>query len=783
MNSEASEPTHTPTAYLERLNPEQRKGASHGKGPILILAGAGSGKTRVLTHRIAYLLESGGVRPDHILAVTFTNKATREMKNRLESLLGDDVRRLWVGTFHSICLRVLRRGAQHLGYTRDFVVYDSQDVRSLMKQIIRDSNIDEKRYPAAFFERIIDRAKNAGISAEEFDPDPSYAGTISSEVYLRYQQRLLAANAMDFGDLLSNCRKLFLEEKNVLAEYQRQFEYVLVDEFQDTNQVQYEIVRALAAPQNNLFVVGDDDQSIYAFRGATIENILNFEKDYPQASVIKLEQNYRSTHPILEASNAIIAKNRGRKGKTLWTAKEAGHPLEANVLQSEVEEARYIADQIMRIARTQHRLTDIAIFYRTNAQSRAIEEALVQSEIPYRIFGGLKFYDRKEIKDILAYLRFLVNPLDSQGFLRCVNTPPRGIGAKAVQRIGEVAQTTGSNLLDAAREVAQSSSAVGKFVVLMEGLQRLLKAVSLHELVSAVIDESGYRKRLEDTKDLTAQSRLENTLELQAIAAIYSNQGDSTEEDLRTFLDRVALTSSGDNAETENASSDGQPEQYVSLMTLHLAKGLEFPVVFLTGLEEGLLPHYKSLDEAGGIEEERRLLYVGMTRAMERLFLTRSVSRGMFSAGASFGSGSAFRLSSRFIEDLPEEHFSEESVDFLEGRSSKSDEGFGEFYPRSARKQKASKRRTGNGGVVTSADALHSAASHGPSLPALEPNEISPGSQVLHQTFGYGEVLSVEGEEEKLKVLVKFNNFSLPKKLLFRHAKLMNAAESTSSAV
>lgn len=489
--------------YLSHLNEKQLEGALHFEGPILILAGAGSGKTRVLTHRIAHLILTHRVRPQEILAVTFTNKASQEMKARLVSLLGPVAKDVWAATFHSSCLRILRRHAKLLQFSNDFVVLDQQDTTSILKAIMKDLKLDDSKYPPAMFRKMIDQAKNNFQTAERYANLASgYIEEMVAEVYDRYQRKLLDQDAMDFGDLLVYTVKLFEENKDVLRHYQAQLRFLLVDEFQDTNPVQYLLIRLLAAPQNNLFVVGDDDQSIYAFRGATIKNILNFEKDFPESQVVKLEQNYRSTQVILDSANQVIAKNPDRKGKELWTEQQGGDKVHTFVAFDEGEEAGLIAKEIHQLSQQGRSLEDIAIFYRTNAQSRALEEALLDRSIPYRIYGGLKFYDRKEIKDVLAYLRVTVNHRDNQGFLRCVNTPTRGIGARALKSLAEEAQERGCSLFEAAELAADSSKAIRAFVSLIHRFRELSEEIPLYELLSIIMNESGY---LEKSKTRTTR--------------------------------------------------------------------------------------------------------------------------------------------------------------------------------------------------------------------------------------------------------------------------------------
>ncbi|MCB0320934.1 MAG: UvrD-helicase domain-containing protein, partial [Bdellovibrionales bacterium] len=632
---------------------------------------------------------------------------------------------------------------------------------------------------------------------------------IVGAVYDRYQRELLKNNAMDFSDLLFNTLKLLKEHKEVLQRYQSDFQFVLVDEFQDTNGIQYEIIRLLAAPQNNLLAVGDDDQSIYAFRGATIENIMNFERDFPEAVVIALEQNYRSTQHILDSANAVIAKNRERRAKTLWTEGDRGAPLRGYVASDENEEAAFVAREIRSTWKSGRPLSEIAVFYRTNAQSRALEDALMAEGVPYRIYGGLKFYDRKEIKDVLAYLRLVINEADSQAFYRCINTPPRGIGAKAVETIRQKAQVEDTSLYEATKQLQSQSKSLANFVSLIEELRALAKKEALYDLISETVERSTYGPKLRSLKDVTALSRLENLEELRAIATTMTYVGESPEEDLRLFLDRVSLTSGEElpveearDASLRNQQEDGipvpnqpsppaEPPDTVSLMTLHLAKGLEYPIVFLTGLEEGLLPHYRSLESEFEISEERRLCYVGMTRAMNKLYLSRAERRGMFSAGGAFNGGFGAREASRFIFDIPETCFDSDSRHFAStgfhlgaAQFDYGQELTLEHVKRLRAQQHGTKRDSFKANpsalisqTISTADSLSNAGISADEFSKLTQaafDDLKIGTRVIHRTFGPGEVIEVQENEnvEKSKIVVQFENFELSKKLLFRHAKL-----------
>ncbi|MEZ4755080.1 MAG: UvrD-helicase domain-containing protein [Bdellovibrionota bacterium] len=766
--------------YLETLNPPQREAVEHHQGPILVLAGAGSGKTRVLTHRVAHLIKEHQVRPQNILAVTFTNKAAKEMKERLEALLGDDVKNLWVSTFHSSCLRILRSFASQLNYESNFVVYDSQDSTAVLKRILKEKNIDTKKYDLGLFKKAIDHAKNTfSTPAETAARANTYSDKLVAEVYDIYQRTLLTSNAMDFGDLLFNCLKLIKDSPVFLEKLRNKFQFVLVDEFQDTNYVQYQIIKAISKEHQNLLVVGDDDQSIYAFRGATIENILNFEKDYPGAKIVKLEQNYRSTANILDAAHAIIEKNKGRKVKKLWTEQAKGRAINCYSGYDEYDEAEYVAGVIDLQLQNGISHKDIAVFYRTNAQSRALEEALMNRGIPYRIFGGLKFYDRKEIKDILAYLKLIANSVDGQSFLRIVNTPPRGIGAQTIKKVIDFATENETSLYNAAIECGKSNGKLNDFVKFIERLKQTAPNTSLFELTSMIIDESGYKERLDSAKDPTAQSRLENLLELKAIAASFDLKTSVEQSALEAFLDKAALTA-GDDLPVEDAEGNNNQE-FVSLCTLHLAKGLEFPLVFFTGLEEGLLPHYLSMNDSFGVAEERRLCYVGITRAMKEVYLTRANKRGMFASGDQEGT-SMFREPSRFCFDIPKDLLEDNGGNFFSGplHPQVSDVNLDKFEDdlieqelQAAssfwKRKKKPPKKTELRALIVSADKLNKRG-------ATPPEELKIGVKVSHPKFGQGTIRNTEGEPngdpKKFKILIDFDEMDAPKKLVYKFAPL-----------
>jgi DNA helicase-2/ATP-dependent DNA helicase PcrA len=632
-------------ALLEGLNDEQREAVTYGDGPLLVLAGAGSGKTRVLTHRIAHLVGSGHAQASEILAITFTNKAAAEMRERVELLVGNRIRAMWVMTFHSACARMLRAHAERLGYTRQFTIYDTADSRRLIKRCMDEHGVDPKRFtPGAIHSQISD-AKNRMRDAE------SYAQMVGSffertvaDVYGSYERELHRMNAMDFDDLLVrtvNVLELFPE---VRRKYQESFRHILVDEYQDTNPVQYRWLELLAGERRNLTVVGDPDQSIYGFRGADITNILSFEQQFADAKVIKLEQNYRSTQTILDAANAVIANNRGRKEKRLWTALGEGDPIHVREMDDEHAEARFVAGEIERLVDGGSSRNEIAVFYRTNAQSRVLEDTLVRAEIGYQVIGGTKFYERAEIKDAIAYLTALVNPQDVGAFTRIVNSPKRGIGATSVARVVAYANTMGANIWDTAVAPEQipglgsaAVKAIGRFMATMRGLlERAGSGTSVAELLSEVLEQSGYLEALRAERTIEAQGRIENLEELVNVAAEY-DASDSEEPGLAEFLQQVSLVA---DADTRDDSAG-----VVTLMTLHNAKGLEYPIVFMIGCEDGIFPHSRALEE-GEVEEERRLCYVGITRAQRDLYITYARQRTVFGA-------MNYAIPSRFLSEIP----------------------------------------------------------------------------------------------------------------------------------
>jgi DNA helicase II / ATP-dependent DNA helicase PcrA len=633
-------------ALLEGLNEPQRDAVTYGEGPLLILAGAGSGKTRVLTHRIAYLLRTGQARADEILAITFTNKAAQEMRERVELLVGRATRAMWVMTFHSACARMLRADAHRLGYTRQFTIYDAADSRRLIKRVLDDLDIDPKRFTPRAMQAQISDAKNKLRSAEDYrQMVGSFFEQTAADVYEHYQRELHRMNAMDFDDLLFRTVDLLTMFQEVRDRYAGAFRWILVDEYQDTNHAQYRLLQLLASEHRNLAVVGDDDQSVYGFRGADVKNILGFEEDFPDAHVVKLEQNYRSTQTILSAANAVVAHNRGRKSKALWTDVGEGDPVRVRELADEHAEARFVAAEVERLVDEGVSRNEIAVFYRTNAQSRVLEDMLVRAQIGYQVIGGTKFYDRAEIRDAIAYLTFIVNPQDAQSFTRIANSPKRGLGQTSLSRVLSHADTMGVPVWDAAEAPDQvpglgtaAQKALGRFMSTMQRLRERVEAgAPVGEVLAETLSETGYTDALGAERTIEAQGRIENLEELVQVAREY----DATTEDgsVAQFLQQISLL-----ADTDTLRDD---EGLVTLMTLHNAKGLEFPIVFIIGMEDGVFPHSRALDE-GGVEEERRLAYVGITRAMRDLTLTSARRRNSFGA-------QSFGVRSRFVEEIPRE--------------------------------------------------------------------------------------------------------------------------------
>ncbi len=719
---------------LAGLNDPQREAVRYGEGPLLVVAGAGSGKTRVLTHRIAYLLATGAARPGEILAITFTNKAAKEMRERVEALVGRSARAMWVTTFHSACARMLRADAERLGYSRSFTIYDESDSRRMLKRCMAELGIDPKRYPPRSIRSQISGAKNNLLDAAAFaQAQGSVFEETAAAAYELYEKRMLAANAMDFDDLLVrtvNALELFEE---VRERWRRTFRYLLVDEYQDTNHAQYRLLQLLTAEHGNLMVVGDEDQSIYGFRHADIRNILDFERDFPEAEVVKLEQNYRSTQTILSSANAVVERNRERRPKRLWTEIVGGEPVQLSELSDEHEEARWVAGEIERLGEQEGlKREEVAVFYRTNAMSRVLEDTLVRFELPYQVIGGTKFYERAEVKDAVAYLSLLVNPSDQVSFARIVNSPRRGIGNTSQGRLAAHANTTGLPIWEVAGQVEDvpglsgaAIKAVSRFHEMMEGLRARADEAPVAELLEAVLRESGYLDGLAAERTIEAEGRAENLEELVGVAAEFDAnheiEGEGEASPLEEFLQQISLYTEQDGL--------SQEESLITLMTLHNAKGLEYDTVFIVGCEDGAFPHMRALEE-GGEEEERRLCYVGITRARRRLYMTWARERRLF--------GRAERnLPSRFIDELPAE--------LTERHSS------------------APGHAGGLGWESASTDAAGLPVDPGPTL------ELRTGDDVVHASFGDGVVTAVEPGGI---VVVRFAGEGAERKLMADYAPI-----------
>jgi DNA helicase-2/ATP-dependent DNA helicase PcrA len=727
-------------ALLEGLNPPQREAVTAGPGPLLILAGAGSGKTRVLTHRIAYLLRTGQARANEILAITFTNKAAQEMRERVELLVGRATRAMWVMTFHSACARMLRADAHRLGYTRQFTIYDAADSRRLIKKCLDDLDIDPKRFTPRAIQVQISDAKNKLRSGDDYrQMVGSFFEQTVADVYEAYERELHRANAMDFDDLLFRAVNLLELFQEVRDRYANAFRWILVDEYQDTNRAQYRWLQLLSSEHRNLTVVGDDDQSVYGFRGADITNILEFEDDYVDAQVIRLEQNYRSTQTILSAANAVVANNRGRKSKSLWTEIGEGDRIKVRELADEHAEARFVAAEIERLVDEGVSRSELAVFYRTNAQSRVLEDMLVRAQIAYQVIGGTKFYERAEIKDAVAYLTFLVNPADGGAFTRIANSPKRGIGQTSLSRVLAHSDATGITPWDAAAAAESVPSlgtaaqkAFGRFMSTMERLaERIEGGAPVAELLEEMLRETGYLEALEAERTIEAQGRIENLQEFVHVAREYdATSGAGEDAGVAEFLQQIALLADADQLRDD--------EGLVTLMTLHNAKGLEFPIVFMIGCEDGVFPHSRAIDE-GALEEERRLAYVGVTRAMRDLYITYARRRNVFGADS-------FGLRSRFIDEIPPE---------LTDQPDRNAVGVG--------------RPAGAGRVASWATAAAASAESATAAPDSAGQVFRMGDDVVHAAFGEGVVLGVEPGGI---VVVRFASDGSQRKLMADYAPI-----------
>ena len=741
-------------ALLAGLNPQQQKAVIHQGAPLLVVAGAGSGKTRVLTRRISYLMAARGVRPYEILAITFTNKAAGEMKERVTDLVGPVAKSMWVSTFHSACVRLLRQEIERLGYSSTFSIYDSADSQKLMSRVMETLNLDPKRYPPRQFQALISNAKNELQTPYQYlSATQNQFETIVADVYTMYEKRLQQANALDFDDLIMKTVQVLQQFPETKARFRSRFRHILVDEYQDTNHAQYMLVKELTGtegdgfPLAELCVVGDADQSIYGFRGATIRNILQFEVDYPDAATVLLEQNYRSTQNILNAANAVITQNESRKEKNLWSEAGSGAPLIGYVAESEYDEAEFVKGEIRSLQDMGHSNPgDTAVFYRTNAQSRIFEEIFMRAAIPYKVVGGLRFYERKEVKDLLAYLRVLANPNDEVSLRRVINFPKRGIGDRALEEVEIFGNAQGISFWHALLRVSEASAvpnkasqSINQFTSMLAALAVLVEAKTKPSvIIEAVLEQSGLLTELEASTDPQDEVRVENLKELVSASMEYEERpfeelGEDEEISLSGFLEKVSLVADADEI------PDGEDHGgVVTLMTLHTAKGLEFPTVFLTGMEDGIFPHARTLDDPKEIEEERRLAYVGLTRAEKRLYISRAEYR------LTFGSPK-YNPASRFLDEIP--------VELIEWKN-----------------ETRSKSSSGSSGVRRSRVATTApprATGKKSSAMVLE-----VGQRVSHDTFGLGTVVALAGEGDKSEATVNFGQYG-DKRLLLRYAPVV----------
>ncbi|HSS67580.1 MAG TPA: DNA helicase PcrA [Nocardioidaceae bacterium] len=780
----------TPDELLDGLNPSQRQAVVHEGPALLVVAGAGSGKTRVLTRRIAWLLAQRNAHPGSVLAITFTNKAASEMRQRVEELVGGRARLMWVSTFHSACVRILRREIAHAGFRSNFSIYDDADSRRLMTLVCRDKDLDPKRFAPRAVLNWVSNCKNELVDAEAATAKATNnLERTFADCYVTYQERLRQANALDFDDLIMMTVHLLQAYPEVRESYRRRFRHVLVDEYQDTNHAQYVLIRELcgagatrrtadgdlvgtapadstsaadgpptsAAAPAELMVVGDADQSIYAFRGANIRNILQFEEDFPNARTILLEQNYRSTQNILSAANAVIAQNKGRKAKNLWSEAGDGELITGYVADNEHDEAQFVAEEIDRLTDDDTaKPSDVAIFYRTNAQSRVFEEVFIRVGLPYKVVGGVRFYERREIRDVLAYLRVLVNPADSVSLRRIVNVPKRGIGERAEACVEVLSQRTGTTFWEALQHAedapaiaTRSLRNIESFVAMMQQLQAMVDdGARPDDIVDAVMTQSGYLKELEESTDPQDETRVENLGELLAVAREFADERDQGDgANLGDFLERVALVADSDQIPDEDDAGG-----VVTMMTLHTAKGLEFPVVFLTGLEDGIFPHSRALGDPTELEEERRLAYVGLTRAQQRLYVSRALVRSAWGAPQ-------HNPPSRFLTELP--------TTLLDWKRTEADQT-------TWSSTSASTRYADAGGYVSPVRSAM-ASRRGP-LPAAKPTagsrpvpSLEPGDRVLHDSFGMGTVVTVEGVADKAVASIDFGSTGV-KRLLLRYS-------------
>ena len=759
---------------LKQLNDKQYEAVVNTEGPCLVIAGAGSGKTKVLTHKIAYLIDEKGVLPWNILAITFTNKAANEMKERIEGLVGDVAKDIWMGTFHSVCVRILRRFIDRIGFDSSFIIFDTSDQRTLIKACIKNIGLDDKMFTDRSVQSEISNAKNEMLEPDQYTlrANGDFRKEKIALVYEMYQKRLKENNAIDFDDIINYTIKILMDNPDVLEYYSDKFKYVLVDEYQDTNKSQFTLVTLLASKNGNITVVGDNDQGIYSFRGADISNILNFERDFPGTKIIKLEQNYRCTGNILKAANAIIKNNETKYEKKLWTQNGEGSLPRVYSADNEYDEASFIVEQISRLKREEnYKYSDFAVLYRMNTQSRAIEEILRREGIPYKIIGGLKFYERKEIKDVISYLRLIQNPSDNISLKRVINEPKRGIGKTSLDNIEKLAEDTGISMY----EIIKNADQYGlnrvflnsrEFVNVIEELRNKKDDIKISELIKETLNKSGYTKALEEENTIEAENRIENLDEFLTVAIEFEDE--SAENKLSDFLEGITLSSDIDNMEETDDS--------VTLMTLHSAKGLEFPVVFLVGMEEGIFPGYKSISEPKELEEERRLCYVGITRAKKNLFLTCSKQRTIF------GSTSCNPIS-RFLKEIPEELLdgydevfgeNQENNRFEDSKYSwtygSKDNGNIKTY-KIDKKEPVSAASNITGFAFRTAESFLNSIGKKTSNSNVDLSQYKAGVRIFHKKFGEGTISTVEPEGEDLKVDINFDKVG-HKRLMAKYANL-----------
>ena len=746
---------------LDKLNDKQKEAAMYIDGPLLILAGAGSGKTRVLTYKMAYLLEEKIVKPWEILAITFTNKAAKEMKERVETLIGESGNDIWLGTFHSVCVRILKREIELLGYSRDFNIFDELDKDKVIKEVVKKLNVDDKSYPTSLIKYEISHAKDSMIDYKKYASNA--AGDFRKEqiakIYELYQKTLISNNAIDFDDILMLTVKLFLENPDRLSYYQSKFKYILVDEYQDTNKVQFLLISLLSAAHGNICVVGDESQSIYAFRGADITNILNFEKEYPNAKIIKLEENYRSTKNILNAANGVIKNNKSKIDKKLWTQNNEGDKIYYKTLPNEYEEVEYIVEKIDDLCKKEKlKYSDFAVLFRTNAQARVLEEVFMRNGTPYKLIGGIKFYSRKEIKDLISYLKLIQNQDDNIALKRIINEPKRGIGEKAIDKLDEMATSQGISIFKLIQDSnnLEGIRSAGNIILFRDMINNLILKkdnIKISELMKDVLKESGYEAMLNEGNEKENEMRFENLMEFIGVAIEFEKE--TADATLADFLDSIALVSDVDRMDDESES--------VTLMTMHSAKGLEFEVVFLVGMEEGLFPSKRSIEEDESVEEERRLCYVGITRAKKKLYITNASKRTLYGS-------TTYTIPSRFISEIPEELFDDDALENISLRKKKSERYLDSEYEKAegilsnsreifGKSQNSSKLKFGLS-VDNFLKNLNGITAKSNNITENSNKDVNyeVGMTVKHKKFGVGVIKKIEAEGDDYKLDIVFES-------------------------